>query len=202
MESNLIFVTAVLVVALLVIINKWNDLKNEHELLQDELADIKSQKASAPSPNNNIPPSNIGTRDLFMQILTNIGCQYQLGEGNDTRIFFAYQGEHFFADCNNEAKYVWLYDTFWGRIEMSDIDEISRLRRSINMANLHCGVTTVFTIDNDGQNMNVHCKSIIPFHSQMGQLEDYLRIELNDYFRAHQILRTEMNKLREKENAD
>ena len=37
--------------------------------------------------------SNNDTRKLFLETVTNIGCQYQLGEGEDTRIFFAYQGE-------------------------------------------------------------------------------------------------------------
>ncbi len=35
------------------------------------------------------------TRSLFLDTLTKIGCQYQLGEDDDTRIFFDYQGESF-----------------------------------------------------------------------------------------------------------
>lgn len=34
-----------------------------------------------------------GTRELFVETLTKIGCQYELAEEeNDDRIFFAYQG--------------------------------------------------------------------------------------------------------------
>lgn len=37
------------------------------------------------------------TRSLFLDTLTKIGCQYQLGEDDDTRFFFDYQGESFFC---------------------------------------------------------------------------------------------------------
>ena len=45
---------------------------------------------------------NKNTRELFLDTLERIGCQYQLGEGEDTRIFFSYQGEHFFADMKDQ----------------------------------------------------------------------------------------------------
>ena len=47
--------------------------------------------------------------------------------------------------------------------------------------------------------MDVHSKSTIPFLSSMPDLDDYLRVELNDFFRAHQVVGNEMHKLREKE---
>ena len=38
--------------------------------------------------------NNKGTRDLFLETLTKIGCQYEFAEEEgDDRIFFAYQGE-------------------------------------------------------------------------------------------------------------
>ena len=143
-----------------------------------------------------------GTRDLFMETLTKIGCQYELAEEEgDNRIFFAYQGEHFFADTTNELRYVHLWDTHWGHVELYDIDEFTRLKKAINGSNLNNSVTTVYTIDEDGKNVNVHSKSIILFVSQIPDLEDYLRLELNEFFRAHQYVGTEMAKLREKEEA-
>ena len=41
--------------------------------------------------------TEMNTRSLFLDTLTKIGCQYQLGEDDDTRIFFDYQGESFFC---------------------------------------------------------------------------------------------------------
>lgn len=141
-----------------------------------------------------------GTRDLFIETLTKIGCQYEFAEEDgDDRIFFAYQGEHFFVNASNEAWYIQIFDTHWGHVELYDIDEFARLKKAINGSNLNNSVTTVYTIDEAGSNVDVHCKSIILFIPQIPNLEDYLRLELNEFFRAHQYVGNEMVKLREKE---
>ena len=140
------------------------------------------------------------TRNLFLETLTKIGCQYDLGEGEDTRIFFDYQGEHFFAYMNNnDSIYIHIWDMCWERVELYDIDEVSRLRKAINNSNLNTSVITVFTINNDAKTMDVHSKSTIPFMSSMPELDNYLKIELNEFFNAHQTVATEMHKLRELE---
>ena len=179
-----------------VIITMWND-RQENKRMREEMEQrqaLASQQVLDKSVEN-----KKGARDLFLDILTNIGCQYQLGEDDDTRIFFAYQGEHFFADTTNDIMYVHLWDTHWGHVDLCDIDEVSRLRKAINTSNLNTAVTTVFTIDEEGKNMDVHSKSTIPFISSMPNLEDYLKVELNEFFRSHQMVGTEMRKLREQE---
>lgn len=162
-----------------------------------------------PDPNKNLydntvegmsEEKKIGTRELFMETLTKIGCQYELAdEEDDNRIFFAYQGEHFFADTTDEGWYVHLWDTHWGQIELYDVEELARLKKAVNEANLNCATITVYTIDDVAKTVNVHCKSTFPFIAQIPNLENYLRSELNDFFRAHQYVGNEMSKLREQE---
>ena len=187
-------------IAIAIALTVWNDWKEgklrKKEFEQKQALIALQQKASV---STNPPGKAVGARDLFLDTLTKIGCQYQLGEGEDNRIFFAYQGEHFFADTTNETNYVHLWDTHWGHVELYDIDEVSRLRKAINTSNLKTSVTTIFTIDEDSKNMDVHSKSTIPFMSSMPDLDDYLRVELNDFFRAHQVVGNEMHKLRENE---
>lgn len=189
-------------IAIAIALTMWNDWKEgklrKKEFEQRQALIALQQKA----PVSNTPCKTVGARDLFLDTLTKIGCQYQLGEGDDNRIFFAYQGEHFFADTTNENNYVHLWDTHWGHVELYDIDEVSRLRKAINTSNLKTSVITIFTIDEDGKNMDVHSKSTIPFMSSMPDLDDYLRVELNDFFRAHQVVGNEMHKLRENEQND
>jgi len=153
--------------------------------------------------NNNTNMENQkGTRDLFMETLTKIGCQYELAEEeDDDRIFFAYQGEHFFVNAKNDWKYIQIWDTHWGHVELYDIDEFTRLKKAINGSNLNNSVMTVYTIDEAGSNVDVHCKSIILFIPQIPELENYLRLELNEFFRAHQYVGNEMAKLREQEES-
>ncbi len=143
--------------------------------------------------------TEMNTRSLFLDTLTKMGCQYRLGEGDDTRIYFDYQGEHFFAGMKDDNIYVHIWDMCWEHVELYDIDEVSRLRKAINNSNLNTTVITVFTIDNDAKTMDVHTKSTIPFMSAMPNLEDYLRTELNEFFRAHHFVGSEMHKLREQE---
>ena len=144
--------------------------------------------------------NNKGPRDLFLETLAKIGCQYELAEEeNDNRIFFAYQGEHFFVNATNEKCYVQIYDTHWAHVELYDIDEFTRLKKAINDSNLNNSVMTVYTIDETGGNVDVHCKSTILFIPQIPHIEDYLRLELSEFFRAHQYIGNGMAKLRESE---
>lgn len=145
---------------------------------------------------------HMGTKDLFLATLTKIGCQYELAEKeDDNSIYFAYQGENFVVDASNENNYIRIWDTHWGHVELYDVDELSRLKKAINNSNLNTGVTTVYTIDEVGHNVDVHCKSVVLFIEQIPDIENYLRVELNEFFRAHQYVGNEMVKQRESENA-
>ena len=145
----------------------------------------------------------IGTRDLFLTTLNRIGCQYELSdEKDDDRIFFSYQGENFTASASDDGWYVHIWDPRWYHIELYDVDGLSRLKKAINLANLNCATTTVYTIDEDGGNVDVHCKATIPIIPQIPSIEDYLRTELRDFFRAHQYVSSEIENLRKKEEAE
>lgn len=139
-----------------------------------------------------------GTRDLFLETLTKIGCQYEI-DSEDGNILFAYQGENFVATANNEGWYVRVWDTYWGHVELYNVEEFSRLKKAVNHANINCATMTIYTIDEEGKTVDVHCKSTFPFISQMPNLEDYLRNELGDFFNAHHLVGSEMAKLREQE---
>ena len=141
-----------------------------------------------------------GARDLLLETLTKIGCQYELAEEEgDNRIFFAYQGEHFMVGATNESCYIHIYDAHWGHVELYDIDEFARLKKAINDSNLNNSVTTVYTIDEAGSNVDVHSKSVILFIPQIPYIEDYLKSELNKFFHAHHYVGNEMARLRENE---
>lgn len=105
-------------------------------------------------------------------------------------------------NAQNGNNYVGVWDTFWWHAELYDVEELSCLRRAINGANLNTSVITVYTTDEAGSNVDVHCKATILFIPQIPELEDYLRLELNEFFRAHHFVESELEKLREKDNKD
>lgn len=206
MEVVAIIIAAVLC-GMIVKLSEWRENRKEEKERQRMVLmnqDAAARQIMEESLNNNktTMENEKGTRDLFMETLTKIGCQYELGEEqDDDRIYFAYQGEHFFANASNEGFYVHIYDTHWGHVELYDVDEFTRLKKAINGSNLNNSVMTVYTIDEAGSNVDVHCKSIILFIPQIPNLEDYLRLELNEFFRAHQFVGNEMTRLREKEES-
>ena len=144
-----------------------------------------------------------GTKDLFLETLTKIGCQYHMGEDEDDKdsIYFAYQGESFVARIYDDGKFVHIWDTYWMQVELYDIDEFSRLRKAINISNLSCSVTTIFTIDEAGKHVDVHCRTTTVFIPEMPEIENYLRVILNGFFEAHRYVSNEIAKQRMTENA-
>ncbi len=140
-----------------------------------------------------------GTRDLFLETLTKIGCQYEISEGEDGDIHFGYQGEYFVVRASNSNRFIHIYDTHWGHVELYDIDEFARLKKAINESNLRNSVTSVYTIDEAGNNVDVHCKSVILFTQEIPDIVGYLRLELSEYFRVHETINMEMAKQRELE---
>lgn len=92
-----------------------------------------------------------------------------------------------------------IIDTYWKHVEISD-DVFSRLRKAVNEANSVCDVTTFYTIDESGKNVDLHSKFVIFFCAQIpATLVDYLCIELDKFFHAHQCFRLEMAKQKETE---
>ena len=129
--------------------------------------------------------------------MTAIGCQYEIDEDNE--INFAYQGEYFIVRASNDNQYIQIYDLSWLHVELYDIDEIARLKKAINESNIKNSVVTVYTINESGNTVDVHSKSVIYFDPVISDVVDYLRIELAEYFNVHQMILLEMAKLRDQE---
>jgi len=181
--------------------NSASDLGGEanHGKVANEAVNGQGGERPAAAPGATADPKPMA-RQVFIDTLVKIGCQYEIGD--DGRILFAYQGERFVAGATNEHAYVFIWDYCWSSVDLHDIDEVARLRKSINKANIDCSIKTVFTIDNENNSMDVHCQSVLLFIPQIPDLCGYLRLELNEFFRAHQAVGQEMSKLRDKEHAE
>lgn len=141
--------------------------------------------------------AEIGTRDLLLCVLTQIGCQYTIGE--DERIHFDYQGEHLWAEAINDCRFINVYDTGWERCEMYDVEKVARLKQAINEVNFREVVTVFYTIDEADSMMWVHCKTNFLLIPQLPDIDTYFKIELAALFQAHHALGAEMEKLKNEE---
>ena len=182
--------------------------KESEQVLDDNITVVNSGtsdqtkvelKSESNNKEDNVMEETKGTRDLFLETLTKIGCQYETGDGEDADINFGYQGEYFVVRASNNNRFIHIYDTHWGHVELYDIEEFSRLKKAINESNLKNSVTAVYTIDEAGSNVHVHCKSVILFTPEIPDIADYLRLELSEYFRVHETVNMEMAKQRDAE---
>ena len=182
--------------------------KESEQVLDDNIAVVNSGtsdktrvelKSESNNKEDNVMEETKGTRDLFLETLTKIGCQYETGDGEDDDINFGYQGEYFVVRASNNNRFIHIYDTHWGHVELYNIDEFSRLKKAINESNIKNSVTAVYTIDEAGSNVHVHCKSVILFTPEIPDIADYLRLELSEYFRVHETVNMEMAKQRDAE---
>ena len=182
--------------SLFILFNKWRDQQNEnkeryveHQKQNEEMEEVVNVKTE----------NVVGTRVLFLDVLTRIGCQYELGEKEDDRIYFAYQGENFMVDTHNDTPYVVIWDAYWESVELYDIEEMSRMKKAINYANFNTLASTIYTINEDGKTMDVHSRNMFAFYLQIPDIENFLRAQLNDFFKAHQYIGNEVLRLRTEE---
>lgn len=193
-----VLVTLVLISVLVYFVNLYMDLR-ERALISEKALERANDEYVGKNFNleNNSMEEKKGTRDLFLETLTRIGCQYEFGEGDD--ISFGYQGEHFIVRANNNNHFIHIYDTYWGHVELYNVEDLSRLKKAINESNLNNCVTAVYTVDEAGGTVDVHSKTDILFTQEIPAIDDYLRMELNEFFRVHETINIEMAKQREKE---
>lgn len=180
--------------------NKIKDIEKDMEKAEYKNQHKTEEKEMEYYLENMDSGEKIGTRDLFLETLTKIGCQYEFGEEeDDNHIYFAFQGENFIVNARNDMQYIHIWDMHWAHIDLYDSDEFSRLKQVINSSNINNSVTAIYTVDEEGKTVDVHSKSVILFTPEIHNIEDYLKLELGDFFHVHRYVNLEMAKLRDKE---
>ena len=137
------------------------------------------------------------TRNLLIKTLMNIGCQSE--ENKETgRIRFIYQGECFSIDAENESPFITIWDTYWARISLANL-EINKLKDAINETNISMRPTIFYSIEKEESEVCLHCKYVMPFIIEIPDINNYLQANLNNFFIAHECLKVEFKNLDEKE---
>ena len=137
------------------------------------------------------------TRNLLIKTLMNIGCQSE--ENKETgRIRFIYQGECFSIDAENESPFITIWDTYWARISLANL-EINKLKDAINETNISMRPTIFYSVEKEESEVCLHCKYVMPFIIEIPDINNYLQANLNNFFIAHECLKVEFKNLDEKE---
>ena len=135
----------------------------------------------------------ISTRQLVLNAIERIGSEPKYTE--EGRIQFEYQGIVFLMEAVNDCMFVNLIWPWCHSFSKFDIDEFARVRQVINYINAR-GTATVFCGETDSDEIAVHIKKHFLFVSQIPNLDEYLRLMLDSFFRTTRTLDVEIEKCR------
>ena len=138
----------------------------------------------------------INTRQLAINAIERIGCEPQFTE--EGRIQFEYQGVIFMMEAANDCMFVNLIWPWCHSFSKYDIDEFARVRQVVNEINLYDTVSLVYTIS-DSDVVALHIKKHFLFIDQIPQIDEYLRMIINNFFRTARKLELEIEKCRMQE---
>ena len=146
--------------------------------------------------NETVMEESLSTRQLALNTIEKIGYEPKYTE--EGRLQFEYQGVIFLMEAANDCMFVNLIWPWCHSFSKFDIDEFARVRQVVNDINLQDTVSIVYTIT-DSDDVALHIKKHFLFISQIPQLEEYLKMILNSFFRTARILELEIEKCRMQE---
>ena len=135
----------------------------------------------------------ISTRQLALRTIENIGSTSQYTE--EGRIQFEYQGVIFLMEAVNDCMFVNLIWPWCHSFSKFDIDEFARVRQVVNDINAR-GTASVFYGITDSDDVAVHIKKHFLLVPQISDLEGYMKLMLDSFFRTARTLDLEIEKCR------
>ena len=177
----------------IVIYNIW---RYNHE---DENEDYSPADTNAIENNQvieSVMEETISTRQLALNTIEKIGCEPRYTE--EGRIQFEYQGVIFLMEAANDCMFVNLIWPWCHNFSKFDIDEFARVRQVVNEINLRDTLSVVYTIS-DSDDVALHIKKHFLLVPEIQEVEGYLKLILNSFFRTSRMLELEIEKCRMQE---
>ena len=140
--------------------------------------------------------SPVETETSALNTIEHIGSEPKYTE--EGRIQFEYQGVIFLMEAANDCMFVNLIWPWCHNFSKFDIDEFARVRQIVNEVNLRETLSVIYSIT-DSDDAALHIKKHFLFISQIPQLEEYLKMILNSFFRTARTLELEIEKCRMQE---
>ena len=139
------------------------------------------------------------TRDLCIELLKQLNCEVSVEEEDENRLYFQYQGEHFIIDATNESFFIDIWDPRWYIVPLDDLEQMSNVRKAINVTNSWGGTTVYYTIEEE-QKFVLHSKRQCILPKELPNVKEYLMALLNDFFTVKKWLNEEIIVQQNKEN--
>ena len=199
------FLSILITIVLFCYFLNYKNKKDRAEKEMDSIANAPNMSVSAevlPLNKNDMEENqNISTRDLCAEVLRKLNCDVQFDEENEYNMYFTYQGENFSVDTWENGLMITIWDTWWGTVDLDDLDDVSRVRKAINNINVRQNLTLVYSIDEKGQKFAVHTKRQCLLIPQIPQIENYMVAMLTGFFDVQRSFKEEYDRLRLEEEA-
>lgn len=201
------FLSILITIVLFCYFLNYKNKKDRAEKEMDSIANAPIMSVNAevlPLNNNNMEENqNLSTRDLCAEVLRKLNCDVQFDEENEYNMYFTYQGENFSVDTWENGLMITIWDTWWGTVDLDDLDDVSRVRKAINNINVRQNLTLMYSIDEKGQKFAVHTKRQCLLIPQIPQIENYMAAMLTGFFDVQRSFKEEYDRLRlEEANAN
>ena len=174
----------------------YNIWRYYHEDDDYDYGPVVTEKSENNQVVESVMEETISTRQLTLNAIEKIGCEPQYTE--EGRIQFEYQGVIFLMEAANDCMFVNLIWPWCHSFSKFDIDEFARVRQIVNEINLRDTLSVIYSIT-DSDDVALHIKKHFLFISQIPQLEEYLKMILNSFFRTARTLELEIEKCRMQE---
>ena len=179
--------------------SRQDKMNEEMDRIVNSPSSIVRTGITSESQNNMDEIQNISTRDLCVNVLRKLNCDVQFDEEDSYRMSFTYQGETFQIDTWKDGLMILIWDTWWGSVDLDDLDDVSRIRKAINTININSSLTLVYSIDQENQRFVIHTKRQCLFIPQIPNIENYLSAMLSGFFEVQRSFKEELDKLRKED---
>lgn len=179
--------------------SRQDKMNEEMDRIVNSPSSIVRTGITSESQNNMDEIQNISTRDLCVNVLRKLNCNVQFDEEDSYRMSFTYQGETFQIDTWKDGLMILIWDTWWGSVDLDDLDDVSRIRKAINTININSSLTLVYSIDQENQRFAIHTKRQCLFIPQIPNIENYLSAMLSGFFEVQRSFKEELDKLRKED---
>lgn len=184
------------IIGILVFVVIYNIYRYYHEDNSNDYSSVSDDVSSYNKVEETSMEETISTRQLALNTIENIGSEPKFTE--EGYIQFEYQGVIFLMETANDCMFVNLIWPWCHSFSKFDIDEFARARQVVNDINAY-GVVSVFYGVTDSDDVAVHVKKNFLFIQQIPGIEDYLRMMLEEFFRAVRKLDLEIEKIKMQE---
>lgn len=181
------------IIGILVFVVIYNIYRYYHEDDNNGYSPLDTKTSKIDQAKEKVMEETISTRQLALNTIENIGSEPKYTE--EGYIQFEYQGVIFLMETANDCMFVNLIWPWCYSFSKFDIDEFARVRQVVNDINAR-GTASVFYGITDSDDVAVHIKKNFLFVPQIPNLEEYLRLMLDSFFRTARTLDLEIEKCR------